>query len=95
VAVVNGAVGLAKEVIKGVRPVDGGERGALEHSSDGIADCLVGTLGQSVLVRGVGAGELHFVPVARKKFPNGVTLAEFAALVSPNVMIKPKSMDRP
>ena len=74
-------------MIESERPKKHRQGRAFQQGTHGVADGLVWTFGDTVLVRQVRTGELHIVAVLGEEIVHGAAFAEFAALVEADVFL--------
>jgi hypothetical protein len=74
-------------MVECVRPEVRTEVRAGQHRSQCVADCLVGPLTRSILIRRIRAGWFNSVTKIFEGFQDVTALSEFTAAVHPNVFI--------
>jgi hypothetical protein len=81
-------------MVEGKWPKEGGERGVFQECAHSVSDGLVGALRAAVVMRGVGAGQLHIIPIACEDVVHGAAFAEFTALVETDELVRAVRAER-
>ena len=87
VAIMDGTIRQTQKVVESEWPKNNRQRQSFQQRAHGVPNSLVWAFGESVLVRGVGAGELHIVAVLRKEIVHGTAFAEFSALIESDILL--------